>query len=211
MQEFLAISSESNNNPWFLFSILLLVELVDLLGKSRQGILSLLLLVLDFGLGGSSPEVVLVLFQLLCSSLTPGSAEDIDVLLVLEVDIVVSVGVREFSWVITIVIPSGVSSHVLWATISPVPDRQVTNRFALVVIAYDHSSLVGLVINNLCPKHPLSLLSEGLKDVVWAHFHDRDLLVEAGLFAILGSATLVLLDFSVATARDWIWLESHEL
>ena len=192
-------------------SLLLLVELVDLLGEGGQRLLSLELLVLDFGLGCCAPEVVLVLVQILFSRLTNGTTEDVCVLLLWEVGIIVSVGVRELNWVITIVFPSGVGSHVVWATITPLSNGQITYRLALVVISDNHGSLVSLVINNLSPEEPLSSLSHLLEDVVWAHFHNRDLLVQTGFLAVLGGASLVLLDFSAATSGNSSWLQDHKL
>jgi hypothetical protein len=117
----------------------------------------------------------------------------------------------ELSWVITIVFPSGVGSHVLSATIGPVPDGQVADSLALVIVTDSHGSLIGLVVDSLRPEHPLSLLSEALKNVIWAHFHNRDLLVEACLFALLSSTSLILLDLPIATSWDFSRLQSHEL
>lgn len=154
---------------------------------------------LELSLGGGTPEVVLVLFQLLLGSLTLGSAEHISVFLLCEVDAIVSMRMRELGRIITIVLPGRIRSHVLRATVSPVPDGEVGDRLALVVVADNHRSLVRLIVDGLCPKHPLSLLSESFENVIWANFHDRDLLVETSFFALLSGATLVLLNFSIAT------------
>lgn len=149
--------------------------------------------------------------KFLLGSLTFGTAEYVSVLLLIEVHVIVSMWMWELDWIITIVLPSGVGSHVLSATIGPVLDLQVADRLALVIVTDGHSSLVGLVVDGLGSEHPLSLLSESLKDVIRAHFHDRDLLVEAGLFTLLGSASLILLDLPVATSWDSSRLQSHEL
>ena len=101
-----------------------------------------------------------------------GTAEDISVLLFLEIHVIVSVWVRILGWIITIILPSGVGSHVLSATISPVPDGQVTDGLTLVIITDNHGSLVSLIIDGLGSKHPLSLLSKSLENVVWAHLHN---------------------------------------
>ena len=106
---------------------------------------------------------------------------------------------RELGRIITIVLPGRIRSHVLRATVSPVPDGEVGDRLALVVVADNHRSLVRLIVDGLCPKHPLSLLSESFENVIWANFHDRDLLVETSFFTLLSSAALVLLNFSIAT------------
>ena len=93
---------------------------------------------------------------------------------------------------------------------APVFALEVSNGSALVEVADGHGSLVGLVINSLSSKEPLSLLTKSFKNVVGAHFHNRDLLVEAGVLAVIGGATLVLSNLSVATTRNHVWLESHE-
>jgi hypothetical protein len=46
--------------------------------------------------------------------------------------------------------------------------------------------------------------------VIWANFHDRDLLIKASFFTLLGSTALVLLDFSIATTWNFCGLKSHE-
>lgn len=89
-----------------LLSLLFLVEGVDLLGKGFKGSLSLLLLVLDLGVRGARHQVILVLIELLFSALADGSTENVSVLLLSEVLVIVSVGVCELSWIITIVLPS---------------------------------------------------------------------------------------------------------
>lgn len=188
----------------------LLVETVNLIGEILNATF-LALLVLDFSLRSCAPEVVLVLVEFLAGSRALGTTEDVRVLLLGEVHVIHSVWMWELSWIITIVLPSGVGSHVLCATVSPVLDGQVADRLALVIVTDGHGSLVGLIVNGLSSEHPLSLLSEGLENVIWAHLHDRDLLVEASLFTLLGSACLILLDLSIATSWNSSRLQSHEL
>jgi len=183
-------------------SLLLFVEIVDLLSKSLEGVFSLSLFVLELGLGGSAPEVVLVLRQLSLFSLTLGTSEDIGVLLLLEVDVIVSVRMWELGGIITIILPGGIGSHVLCTTIGPVSDCEIGHGLAFVVVSDDHGSLVGLIVDCLSSKHPLSLLSKTLKNVIRAHFHDRDLLIETGFLTLLSSASLIFLDFSVATTGN---------
>jgi hypothetical protein len=45
--------------------------------------------------------------------------------------------------------------------------------------------------------------------VVGTHLHDGDFLIEASFFALLGSASLVLDDFSLATLRSILVLQSQ--
>jgi hypothetical protein len=116
----------------------------------------------------------------------------------------------ELCGIITIVLPGRIGSHILCSTITPVFDIEIRDRFALVIVAYNHSSLVCLVVNGLSSKHPLSLLSQSFKNVIWANFHDRDLLIKASFFTLLGSTALVLLDFSIATTWNFCGLKSHE-
>lgn len=46
--------------------------------------------------------------------------------------------------------------------------------------------------------------------MVWADFHNRDLLIEAGLLSSSRSAALILSNFSSATSWDLLELEMHE-
>ena len=168
-------------------------------------------MVLGDGRGLSGGQTDGVLLELLSSGGSEGSSEHILVLLLWEVHIIVSMWVRILSWVVSVIFPGGVGPEVLWMAITPVLDLEVGNRFTLVVVADSHGSLIGLVVNSLGSKEPLSLLSETLKDVIWANLHDGDLLVEASLLAGSRGASLILSNLSVATLWNVVWLKSHEL
>lgn len=152
-----------------------------------------------------------MLLELLTHGGTEGSSEDILVLLLWEVHIIVSMWVWELSWVVSVILPSGVSSKIFGVTITPVLDLKIGDGFATVVVADSHGSLIGLVVNSLCSKEPLSLLSETLKYVIWADLHDGNLLIEAGILSSGLRACLILSNLSVASLWNVIWLKSHEL
>ena len=168
-------------------------------------------LVLVHGSGHVGEETDLVLGELLATSIAVGTTEDILVFHLGEVDAIVTMRMGELLGIKSIISPSGVASEVVGMTVSPILDLEIADRFALVVVADGHGSLVGLVVDGLGAQVPLSLLAERLKDVVGANLHDGKLLVEAGLLVLLGRAVLVLADFTVATAGDLRVLQGHEL
>jgi len=61
------------------------------------------------------------------SSGSNGTSEDIFVLLLREVHVIVSVWMREFGRVISVILPSRIGSEILWMTITPVLDLKITN------------------------------------------------------------------------------------
>jgi hypothetical protein len=142
---------------------------------------------------------------------TEGSSEDILVLLFWEVHIIVSMWMWELSWVVSIILPKGVRSKIFRVTITPVLDLKIADGFALVEVTDTHSSLIGLVVNSLGSKEPLSLLSETLKDVVWAHLHNTNLLIEAFFLSSRLRACLILSNLSITSFWNVVWLKSHEL
>lgn len=115
---------------------------------------------------------------------------------------------RELDWIISIICPSGIGSEVFGSTGAPVLALKVTNRSSLIIGSNGHSSLISFVVNGVSSKHPLSLFPEGLKNVVWAYFHDRYLLVHAGITG--SSACLVLSDFPITSSWNFLWLEDHK-
>jgi hypothetical protein len=117
----------------------------------------------------------------------------------------------EFSWVVSVILPSGVSSKIFGVTITPVLDLKIGDGFATVVVADSHGSLIGLVVNSLCSKEPLSLLSETLKYVIWANLHNGNLFIEAGFLSCGLRACLILSNLSVTPLWNVVWLKSHEL
>jgi len=189
---------------------ILLLELVDLGNSCGEGGLLLLGLVLVHGGGSAIEEAELVLLSLLSGGSTESTSEDILVLLLWEVHVIVSVWVRVFGWIISIILPGGGGSQVLWMAIAPVLALEVSHRSTLIIVANFHCSLIGLVIDGFSSQVPLSLLSQGLEDMIWANLHNRDLLIDTGV-TVLSSARLILSNLSVATSWNEVWLESHEL
>ena len=152
-----------------------------------------------------------MVLELGCGGLTHGTSEDILVLLLGEIDIIVSVGMGEYARVVPVILPSGVGAEVGTGSVGPVFNFKVRYRSAPVVVGHTHGSLVSLVIDSLGSEVPLSLLSKTLKHVIWAHLHNRYFLVVASIASVGGSAVLELSDFSIASSWDERWLESHEL
>jgi len=120
----------------------------------------------------STGQADIVLVELGSLGGSHGSTEHILVLLVWEIDIIVSVWMWVFSRVVSIVLPGGSSSKISWMSVSPVLDVELGNRSSLVVLANLHGSLISLVIDSFSSEVPLSLLSESLKNVVRADLHD---------------------------------------
>lgn len=113
-----------------------------------------------------------VLITLIALGISEGTSEDVSVLLLWEVLVIVSVRMWVLSWVISIILPGRVTSEVRWMSIRPALNIQISNRSTLVVVSDSHSSLIGLVVDGSSSEEPLSLLTKGLEDVVWANFHD---------------------------------------
>lgn len=163
------------------------------------------------GGGNTTDETNVVVVSLLLGALSDGTTEDILVLLLWEVDIIVSVWMWVLSNIISVILPSRVRSKVSWVTEAPVLHVDIAYGSTLVIITNGHSSLIGLVINSFSSKEPLSLLSKTFENVIWANLHNANLFIEALLGVLLSGAALELSDFSVATSWDSGWLESHEL
>jgi hypothetical protein len=153
-------------------SLLLLVEVIDFASNIFKRGFSLLGLVSQYGIGSIIEVAKGVLITVIALSISEGSAEDVSVLLLWEVLVIVSVRMWVFSWVISIILPGGITSQVLWMSIRPALNIQISNRSALVVVSNSHSSLIGLVVDGGSSEEPLSLLTEGFEDMVWANFHD---------------------------------------
>lgn len=152
-----------------------------------------------------------MVFEFLLGGGSHGTSEDILVLLLGEIDIIVSVGMGVLSSVVSVILPGRVGSQVGVRSVSPVFNFEVGHRLALVVVGHLHGTLVGLVIDSFGSKVPLLLLSKALEHVVGAHLHNRNFLVVAGIVAAGGSAVLELSDFPIAASGDEGGLQSHEL
>ena len=168
------------------------------------------LLLLDSGRRSSS-KVEIMMFELFLGSLAHCTSEHILVLLLGEIDIIVSVGMGEFSSVVSVVLPGRVGAEVGAGTIGPILDLKVRHGSAFVVVGYAHGSLVSLVIDGLGSEVPLLLFSKSLEHVVWAHLHNRYFLVVASIVTMGGRAVLELSDFPITTSGDERWLKGHEL
>ena len=180
-----------------------LVQSIDRFGSFLKGRKSGLLFLFSHGGRNTTEQANVVLIMLSRGCCSQGTTEDIFVLLLWEVDIIVSVWMREFSWVISVILPGGIRSEVLWISIGPVLDLEVSDGSTLVVIGNSHGSLISLVVNDLSSQIPLSFLSETFENVVWANLHNRYL-------GLKGLSSLILSNLSVATLWDKLWLKSHE-
>lgn len=182
------------------------------LGSGVESGLDLVLLMLEHGGGLVAEQAELVLIGLLPGGVALGTTEDILVLHLWEVDAIVPVRVSSMlNGVISVIDPGTVRTQVLGLTGSPVLDLEIADRLALVVVTDDHSALVSLVVNSLCAKNPLALLTKAFQNMVGAHLHNADLLVSASSLALLRRTSLVLADLTVAAARNSLRLQSHEL
>lgn len=185
------------------FSSGFLVQSIDGLGSFLKGRKSLFLGLLHHGGRYTTEQANVVLIMLNRGCCSQGTSEDIFVLLLWEVGIIVSVWMREFSWVISVILPGRVGSEVLWVSIGPVLDLEVSDGSAFVVVGDSHGSLISLVVDGLSSQVPLSFLSESFENVVWANLHNRYLSLKA-------LSSLIFSNLSVATLWDELWLESHE-
>ena len=98
-------------------------------------------------LGIAATKLELVLLASQSIGFTDSTFKEVAVFLVGEVDVIVSVGVREHRGVVPIVFPSGVSLQV--RSVVPSLELQVTDRAAPVEVRDHHSALVSFVINDL--------------------------------------------------------------
>jgi len=154
-----------------------LVESIDFLGniaESRLGLLSKDVFLHGLGLVTSEVDLVLLVFGLHGMALS--ASEEVTVLLLWEVNIVVSVCVRELSWQIAVILVQGIGSQLVSSTVFPSLELEVRHRAASVVIADLHGAAVGLVVDDFSAEKPLLLLTETLENMVWANLHDAELL-----------------------------------
>ena len=101
---------------------LLLVKSIDLFGDIRKSHASLAMVLTD-GLRLVSEGVHLILFKLLCLGGANGTSEDILVLLLGEVDIVVSMRVAELGWVEPVILIVGIRAKSI--SVAPVLNLEV--------------------------------------------------------------------------------------
>jgi len=189
----------------------LLVEVVDNTDDVLKLLLALLSHVLVDGDGLAIDKVEAVLLVLSNIGSANGATEEVLVLLLREVNVIITVGVRELGRVVAIILEVRVRTHVAGLTMFPGLDGEVGDGAALVEVGDDHGTLVGVVVDHLGAQVPLLLFAEALQHVVGAHLHDGDLVREAGLARVLGGALLVLADLLVATAGDVRGTQRHVL
>lgn len=137
------------------------------------------------------------------------SSKEVLVLLLLIVQVVVSVVVDVALGVVSVVLPERISLQIARLTISPSFEGQITDRSSLVILADLHSSPVGLVVNNLSSEHVLPLLSEAFENVIGAHLHDVDFLLEAISLSVVLRASLEVLNLSLATSGHLLEVHHH--
>ena len=167
------------------------------------------LVVIIHSLRAAGEEVKLVTLVLSSFGSALGTSEEIQVFLVWEIDIVVSVGVRVLGWVIPIVLPSAFGTESL--SVLPRFEREVRYGLTAVIVTDLHGSFVSLVIDCFGTEVPLLLLTKSLEDVVRAYLHDADFLVDTSLGRRGSSTSLVVPDLLVATTGNHLWLKSHVL
>jgi hypothetical protein len=107
--------------------MILLIEIINQRDGSFEGALSLFCLVLHHSGGLTRDKTDLMFIGFLGSCLSEGTSKDVSVFLLWEVYIIVPMWVRILSWIISIILPSGVASQVLWMTILPALDIEIAN------------------------------------------------------------------------------------
>lgn len=178
-------------------------------------ILELLLALLGHVLGNSSGlaiskvEAILLIFSYLSGA--NGTTEEVLVLLLGEVDVIITVRVGILRGVVAIILVKRVGTHVDSLTVLPRFKGQVSYRAALVEIGNNHSAFVSVVIDHLSAEVPLFLFAEAFENMVGANLHDGDLVGEASLRGVLGGTLLILANFLVATAGDVGGTKGHVL
>jgi len=186
------------------------VKRVEFLGDI-SGSHSTLRVMLTNGLRLLCEDVHAMLLHLFGLSSAGGTAKDVLVLLLGEVDIVVSVRVGELGRVESVILVERIRAE--GVTVFPSLELEVGDGAAAVEVRNLHSSAVSLVIDGLSSSEPLLLLTKSFKDVIGADLHDGELLVLAyGVnLAVGGLAGLELADLSEAASGDLARHESHEL
>ena len=104
------------------YSLFLLVKSINLLSDIRKSHASLAMVLAD-GLGLVREGVHLILLVLLCLGGADSTSEDILVLLLREVDIVVSMRVAELGWVEPVILIEGVRAESV--SVAPVLNLEV--------------------------------------------------------------------------------------
>jgi len=122
---------------------------------------------------------VLFVFFRLSSSLC--ASEKVTVFLIREVNIVVTMGMRELGRVPPVVLPEGVAAQVGCLAVVPGLELEVGDGAVFVEIGNGHGALVSVVVDHFSAEVPLLLLAESIENVVRAHFHYADLVSEAGI------------------------------
>ena len=143
--------------------------------------------------------------------LANGTSEDIGVLLLGEVNIIVSVWVGELCGVVSIIFEQRIRSKL--STVFPGLQLEIGHGSTTIEVGNLHCSSVGLVVDDFSTGPPLLLLGKGIKNVIWADLHNADLLVGACLSCLrfVCGASLVFSDLTVATAGDHVVLKRHIL
>jgi len=88
---------------------------------------------------------------------------------------------------------------------------EITNRLTAVVVAHFHSPFIGLIVDRLSAQEPLLLLTESLKNVIGAHLHDANFVIDTGISSVCLFANLVLADLLITTTGDEARSKSHKL
>ena len=161
---------------------------------------------------GVATHVESVSLVLLAFGSANSTSEEVSVFLLREVDVIVTMGVRVNSGVPSVILPHTIRAKVSGLTVVPSLELKITHRSVPVKVRNAHGALVGVIIDHFGAEVPLLLLTESFENVIRAHFHNRDLVSETGVFrAGLCLAHLVSADFLDTTAGDEVRSESHVL
>jgi len=112
-------------------------------------------------------------------SFTLVTTEEVCVFHVWEVDIVVSMCVRVRSWIVSVVLPERVGSHICALTVVPGLKLKISDGTVSVEIRDRHSALVSIIVNHFSTEIPLLLFAETFEDMIWAYLHNTNFLTKA--------------------------------
>ena len=143
--------------------------------------------------------------------LTNGTSKDVLVLLLGEVNIVISVGVGELGGIVSIILIEGVRFES--STEFPSLKLEVGHGTLAVEVRNLHGSSVSFVVDNFSSCEPLLLLTESFENVIRADLHNGELLVLAGggVLSFISLTGLELADLAVTASWDLVRHEGHVL
>lgn len=159
----------------------------------------------------SISKVKTVFFIFFWSSSTFSTSEEIFEFLLGEVNVIVSVRVRIHNWIVPVILPNRVTTHVGCFSMLPSFQLQVLNRAITVIIRDYHCTFISVIVNHLCSQVPLLFFAKTFKNMIRTYLHNWNLVWEESFRRVLSSALLIFADFFVAAPRNKVGSESHEL